>query len=226
MQFTSRSFGIIASFFLLCLGSIDAYSQFYFGYNRSFMRYNMKGLSFDFVRFNESGDGHSKKLESGDMEGYSIGFLETYNNFVYGFGIRQRRYTTEGQREVAPRGFDNYKQIRMQHSAVLMDIGFRIKAITLGYEIEFARLRLKERDTPNGEWQKMTSNQPIVPAIGLFTVWRPRFFGDFHGFFKAYWRPSTRGINLQDRSVRLPDRIINVGQFGVELGFTLFNNEE
>lgn len=210
----------------LLMISFDCFGQFYFGYNRSFLRYNMKGLSFDFARFNESGSGHTKKMQSGDMEGYSIGLMENMGSFVVGFGIRQRRYTTEGERETAPRGFDNYKQIRMQHSALLMDIGFRVKEITLGYEIEFARLRLKERDAQNGEWQKMTSNQPIIPAIGLFTVWRPQFFGNFHGFFKGYWRPSTRGINLQDRNVRLPDRIINVGQFGVELGFTLFNEEE
>ena len=85
-------------------------AQFYFGYHRSFLSYNMKGLSYDFVRFNENGSEHLSKLKSGDMQGYSIGFLETYNHLVLGMGIRQRRYTTVGDREIAPRGQENYKQ--------------------------------------------------------------------------------------------------------------------
>ena len=219
-----RSIQLFIMILLLSSGKIHA--QISIGYHQSFLKYNMKGLSYDFFQFNNTGEGHTSYLRPGSFKGLSIGFYDNLtDDFSVGMGIRTRRYTTTGEREIAPTGQPNKLSIRVRNTSFFTSIGLNIKEFTIGYEIEIGRLRVDELEDDAEDWRKLSSNRPVVGCIGLYALFRPEIEDQLLGFIKAYWRPAFSTTTLYGNEFMERDRYMRIGQVGFEIGLNYISDQ-
>lgn len=204
---------------LAILFHANSFTQiFQMGYHQSRMKNQLKGLQFDFYRFNELGEGHTQHLEMKAPKGYFISFSAPLTEYMYyNFSFRTRRFSTEGQREIAPAGQSTYMAFLVRNSGLSTGLSFGPAFAQVGYEIELTRFRIREKKALDDEWEKVGRNEPVIVAIGLHgTVRIP--FGDTAGIYiKPYWRPGFGYTKIYGTTAER-DRIFKLSQIGIELG--------
>lgn len=221
LQNQMKRFCLLAIVFIL---QTPANAQLYGGYQYSVLKYRMKGLNYDFFRFNNTGDGHTSYMRPGGLHGLSFGFYPDAGDwFSFGLGLRLRSYTTTGSRDIAPPGRPNEWSIKVINNAMVVSIGFNLKKFTVGYEIEIGRVKVMERKDDDG-WRKMTGHPILENSLGLYALYRPEIRDPLFGFVKAYWRPSFSMSQLYGNDYMERDRFLHFGQVGVVLG--LFYRDE
>jgi hypothetical protein len=185
----------------------------------------MKGLNYDFFRFNNTGEGHSSYMRPGNFHGLSFGFYQDMNEYLScGIGLVFRRFSTEGSRTVAPPGRPNDWSIRVNNNAMMVNLGVNIKQFTFGYEVEVGRAKIFERKDSD-DWDKMTKSPILVGSLGLYLLYRPEIKDPFFGFIKGFWRPGFGASEFYGNDYMERDRFLHLGQFGVVLGLYHFEEQ-
>lgn len=209
---------LVSAFLIFGLHTQIKAQIFQFGYHQSRMQYQLKGLQYDFYRFNEQGSGHSNLLNTKAPKGIFISFGLPLTEYVYyNVTLRTRRFSTEGQREIAPIAFNTYEAYLVRNSGISTGISFGPAYAQIGYEIELTRFRIRHKEAPEEEWGKLGRNEPVVVALGLHAAFRVPFSDVAGLYIKPYWRPSFGFTKIYGTTADR-DRLFRLSQIGIELG--------
>ncbi|MCG8573554.1 MAG: hypothetical protein MI810_01610 [Flavobacteriales bacterium] len=135
----------------------------------------------------------------------------------YNFSFRTRRFSTVGQREIAPTAQNTYMAILVRNSGFSTGLSFGPAYAQIGYEIELTRFRIREKVALEDEWNTVGRNEPVVVAIGIHGNLRIPFGDNIGLYLKPYWRPSFGYTKIYGTTAER-NRVFKLSQIGIELG--------